>query len=482
MSGIPTSGGGGDALLAGGTTASPQTFTGFNQFDELTKFKTLRPQLINTTTTSNPTALEFITKLDGEELFGSASGSAQLDGGGNTAEDPPQTFTGFNEFDEKVVIKGESLEFTNATRRVIDMTIAPLPSNSNKLIMEAPTTEITMTSGSSKNQFSQVAQNSAINTFLQTGTANTINLISQVGVNSTITTDGKFTTATAPTSGTHLCNKTYVDGILGTKLIAFPSNNIGIGTLNDFGGKLMVYGDGGGTKTGKYRLFRVSGGSGIPAQSGVNQLNIDYGSSTTIGTRVGIYATERVYSDRGFMSQQGVLTASDIRIKENVEDLQECECIEKLKKIRPVKYNYKDRVRRGDNKVYGFIAQEVKEVLPEGVNYSVNYIPDIYKVCDVSNNSIKFDDYDVSDLSLNSNIRLMNEYDNEEIVKITDIDTSNNSIKIDKPLTEEEVFVYGNEVKDFHTIEKDHLWTITTASVIELIKRVETLEAKVNNM
>ena len=28
----------GDALLAGGTATAPQTFTGFNQFDELTKY------------------------------------------------------------------------------------------------------------------------------------------------------------------------------------------------------------------------------------------------------------------------------------------------------------------------------------------------------------------------------------------------------------------------------------------------------------
>ena len=214
MSGIPTSGaGGGDALLAGGTLAAPQNFTGFNEFDELTQFKTKRPELSDAGgATFPPTDDEFITKLDGVDLFGSLSGSAQLNGGGNTAEDPPQTFTGFNEFDEKVVIKGENIDFTNATRRVIDMTIAPLASNSNKLIMEAPTTEITMTSGGSKNQFSQTAQSSAINSFLQTGTASTINLISQVGANSTITTDGKFTTATAPSGVNDLCNKAYVDG------------------------------------------------------------------------------------------------------------------------------------------------------------------------------------------------------------------------------------------------------------------------------
>ena len=79
MSGIPTSGGTGDVTLAGGTLASPQTFTGFNEFDELTQFKTKRPELSDAGgATFPPTDDEFITKLDGVDLFGSLSGSAQL--------------------------------------------------------------------------------------------------------------------------------------------------------------------------------------------------------------------------------------------------------------------------------------------------------------------------------------------------------------------------------------------------------------------
>ena len=219
MSGIndsTSSGGGGtgDALLAGGTEASPQTFTGFNRFEELVNFRAVRPSLITTASTSNPTDDEFITKLDGEDLFGSLSGSAQLNGGGNTAEDPPQIFTGFNEFDENVVLGGQYLTFKNGTRRVIDMSENPdQPTNTNKILMTAPKNEIILIGTGSVNQLSMTAQNSAINSFLQTGTVNTVNLISQVGANSTITTDGKFTTATAPTSGTHLCNKTYVDAV-----------------------------------------------------------------------------------------------------------------------------------------------------------------------------------------------------------------------------------------------------------------------------
>ena len=35
--------------------------------------------------------------------------------------------------------------------------------------------------------------------------------------------------------------------------------------------------------------------------------------------------------------------------------------------IEPKTYNYKDRKAKGDEKVYGFIAQQIKEVLPEAI-------------------------------------------------------------------------------------------------------------------
>ena len=188
MSGITTSGGTGDVKLAG----DPNTFTGTNTFNSHRPTSTLN---------NTPSATEFITKADAEKEF------AILGAG---TEGSPQEFIGFTNFEENVGINGENLNLTNGTRRVINMATSP-PTNSNKILMTAPKNEITLVGTGSVNQLSMTAQNSAINSFLQTGTVNTVNLISQVGANSTITTDGKFTTATAPTSGTHLCNKTYVD-------------------------------------------------------------------------------------------------------------------------------------------------------------------------------------------------------------------------------------------------------------------------------
>ena len=220
MSGIPTSGGAGDVTLAG----NPNAFTGTNTYD------VNRP---TSDLTSTPAATEFITKQDADGDY------ALLDGGTTLA---PQTFVGVNKFDEDVTISGEGIEFTNGTRRVIDMTNTPTASNSNKLLMTAPKTEISqIATGSAniidqKNEIIQTAQNSAINIISQTGIATTTNLISQTGANSSITTDGKFTTATAPTGGTHLCNKTYVDavttGAFGQRTLNYPTVSYVVGGGN----------------------------------------------------------------------------------------------------------------------------------------------------------------------------------------------------------------------------------------------------------
>ena len=68
MSGIPTSGGGGDVFLAG----NPNTFTGTNTFN------TNRP---TSDLTSTPADEDFITKQDGESLFTNNTGDVTLDGG-----------------------------------------------------------------------------------------------------------------------------------------------------------------------------------------------------------------------------------------------------------------------------------------------------------------------------------------------------------------------------------------------------------------
>lgn len=64
---------------------------------------------------------------------------------------------------------------------------------------------------------------------------------------------------------------------------------------------------------------------------------------------------------------------SDVKLKENIEDIQEDECDEILK-VKPKKYNYKN----DENKKmrYGFIAQELEFFFPHLVSKMVNNCDD----------------------------------------------------------------------------------------------------------
>mgnify|MGYP003925029557 CR=1 FL=1 len=174
MSGLGATG---DALLAGGTATAPQTFTGFNQFDELTKFETTRPQLDATATTTNPTDTEFITKADGVDLFGSLTNNAQLDGGVSIGE--PQTFTGFNEFENTT--KFEVVEMAAPTGVFTKLKQTDPISN----VIEQELTDITSFQGNLLYQ-----HGGTVNKISQEATGTYFNQIKQVGTNSEIITDG----------------------------------------------------------------------------------------------------------------------------------------------------------------------------------------------------------------------------------------------------------------------------------------------------
>ena len=147
----------GDALLAGGTEASPQTFTEFNKFDKLTIFELTRPKHIvpQGSPAQTPVDADFITKQDGDALYGALSGSARLAGGD---EDDPQIFTGENLFEADIVFEGGVTQKDTGSVNLITQTAV----------------------GSTLNIFSQSGVNSAAST----------NFITQVGSNSSFNTDG----------------------------------------------------------------------------------------------------------------------------------------------------------------------------------------------------------------------------------------------------------------------------------------------------
>jgi len=97
----------------------------------------------------------------------------------------------------------------------------------------------------------------------------------------------------------------------------------------------------------------------------------DYGYLPT--RDISIKANENILAQIYYLRKCYAL--SDERIKENIVDVVDHQALELSRQLKPKKYQYKDKVSRGDREVFGFLAQEVEEILPECVNKRTELLP-----------------------------------------------------------------------------------------------------------
>ena len=136
-----------------------------------------------------------------------------------------------------------------------------------------------------------------------------------------------------------------------------------------------------------------------------------------------------------FLAGYSINFLSDRRIKKDIKEIDDESALEKFRLLKPSKYKYIEPLLSGrtDKEVYGYIAQEVAEVLPEGVticdsneNTNQGHIPNIMSMCHIESQSISSDAYDILDAEQKSEyIETGNTY-TRRVVTITetiDLDT-----------------------------------------------------------
>ena len=229
-----------------------------------------------------------------------------------------------------------------------------------------------------------------------------------------------------------------------------------------------------------------SGKLGIGTTTPGFPLEIDDGTSgTTVGAVGYLYYSSSVGTSPNSVNDtvslkvsnsiwagQYVFANSDERIKKNIVDVPDNLALEMVRNIPVRYYEYKNTLERGVNKTIGFIAQDVKEVLPMAVSLQKNIIPnEMRKLTDINWNDTTLST-DLSDCS-GVKYRFYVSNDENEIKKEV-IGNSDNSFTFD--ISYNKVFCYGKEVDDFHTLDKNKLFALNFSATQELDRKVTALE------
>jgi len=199
-----------------------------------------------------------------------------------------------------------------------------------------------------------------------------------------------------------------------------------------------------------------------------------YGVSGQVGSYNGPYDYVSAKFSGAIWCTYYVIVSSDVRIKENIQDINDDNALQSILSIEPKTYKYVDKLERGDKKVYGFIAQQIREVIPEAVSIQTSYIPNIYLVADYNSNVITLPSQPTKVvIKINDKIKCYDKDNKELLVEVIEvIDDLTFRIK-DIEYSDTKIFVYGTFVDDFHTLNKDYIFTLNVCATQELHRRIE---------
>jgi hypothetical protein len=177
-----------------------------------------------------------------------------------------------------------------------------------------------------------------------------------------------------------------------------------------------------------------------------------------------------------------ILISSDSRIKEDIQDINDDSALQMILAIEPKTYKYIDKIERGGGITYGFIAQQIREVIPEAVSIQTSYIPNIMLLADYNDNIITLPLLPNYIIKQNDTIKCYdknntciivecNEVIDELKFKIKNIDYKDNKI-----------FVYGTEVDNFHTLNKSYIFTLNVCATQELYRIIKLQEERIKEL
>lgn len=262
------------------------------------------------------------------------------------------------------------------------------------------------------------------------------------------------------TNGTILCNNLQANGV-----ISLPTGS-------------MTIGSGAGT----YALEVNATPNQVLFNTGWRYGNLGGGANTLVYDNINVKSNSGIWATIFFAT-------SDKRIKNQISSIRDDDALQIVRKIDPVRYKYIDSASRHNEMEYGFIAQDVKSVLPYSVRTETDFIPNIYDMGDFTKidsgaSMITLRNKTVEHVQIGDSIKIIDLKEVQHVCKILDVnynylivDTDLDNIVSKLPLTIHDiengvqsntVFVFGTRVDDLHVLDKHAIYSVNVAAVQEI--------------
>jgi hypothetical protein len=194
---------------------------------------------------------------------------------------------------------------------------------------------------------------------------------------------------------------------------------------------------------------------------------------------------------KGAIHSGSYIGSSDTRIKKDIRTLKDNESLLKIRQLDAKAYKYKDPVERGNKEVVGFIAQDVLAIIPNAVHKHANFIPNemrgltatwkkvgnLYRM--VLSETLQQGRYRFKIFSTDGQTTNTLELTTEDGKKFF-VDNDNEYLS-DKQYSSD-VLLYGKEVDDFLSIDKQKIFAVAYSALQQIDKNQQTLQEKVKTL
>jgi hypothetical protein len=215
-------------------------------------------------------------------------------------------------------------------------------------------------------------------------------------------------------------------------------------------------------------------------QSNFQLVDAEGGVISSTVPNVSIYASNRILATE-------FDAYSDARIKTITDISNSWKDLETLNALHITDYTMKDKIKYGNKPFKKVIAQQVEKVYPQVVSKHTDFIPNVYqnvsKIEKATNGYLlHFDNsHNISSTAKKLQLLLSNKNGMQQFNIVTIPDDKDVIIEA-TDLNADKIFVYGEEVNDFRTVDYEGLTTLNISATQELSKLIAIQNKKIEAM